>query len=170
MHLIRVLFSMAALLILGSVLSGCGGGGGTSDTQTPLPPIDGTVQVGPADVSFTPAASVANAVNFVTADFESKDDIAALSRAKHLIPDVPFTYDDLTKTWSLSFSKENHPQKMGQYGAAQGQYYMTIYVLLTGETTRRQVDTRRLVNLDIPASAETDPDDGSGPPPPPWSD
>ncbi len=170
MHLIRVLFSMAALLILGIMLSGCGGGGGTTSSDNPLPPIEGNIQVGLADASFAPAASTANAINFVTADFESKDDIAALSRAKHLIPEVPFTYDDLTKTWSLSFSKENHPQKMEQYGTAQGQYYMRVYVLMTGETARRQVGSLYLVNLDIPVSSDPDPDDGSGPPPPPWSD
>jgi hypothetical protein len=164
MHLFRILYGMALLLILGLALSGCGGGTTNPITPGPLPDA-GDIQVGLADATFTPAENLA--LNFVTADFESVNDVAGLSRAKLLVPEVPFTYDDVSKSWTLIFSTGNHPQVMENYGTLDGQFYMTVYVLVEGETVRRQVGSRYLVNLDIPVEGDI-PDDGSGPPPPPW--
>lgn len=161
MHLLRILIGMVVLLILGVILSGCGGG----TTSQNLTPITGDIQVGVSDAAFTPSNSLN--VNFVSADFESVN--AAANGSKQLISEVPFTFDGASGAWQLAFSNTNHPKSMEGASAASGQFYMTLYVLLNGEASRRQVGSRYLVTLDIPAAASNGGGDSSGPPKPPWT-
>lgn len=162
MHLLRMLTGSLVLLLLVAMLAGCGGGGTGTKIITP---ITGNIDVGNTAAAFTPTDN-AN-INFVSADFESVSDIAASTRVKQVITDVPFTYDSGQSTWTLNFSAANHPKALESQGTAIGQYLMTIYVLANGESSRRQVGTRYLVNLNVTVAPANN-DNPSGPPPPPW--